>query len=180
MASRDRPTHGTLLNWKFGAPLKTRARRTVATSTSLNLRAVLKTAVTRSGMDVPARLVSGLTGSAKALFVAAAAQAQPHGVVLYVVPGDGDLEEACADVSFFLGALEGLTPAATERVVLPFPSHEVDPYRGMAPHMGVASARARALYCSRPRHGPGPRSRRPPRCCRASPRPNGCSPPRSI
>jgi transcription-repair coupling factor (superfamily II helicase) len=118
----------------------------VATSTSLNLRAVLKTAVTRSGMDVPARVVSGLTGSAKALFVAAAAQAQPHGVVLYVLPGDGDLEEACADVSFFLGALEGLTPAATERVVLPFPSHEVDPYRGMAPHMGVASARARALY----------------------------------
>jgi len=118
----------------------------VATSTSLNLRAVLKTAVTRSGMDVPARVVSGLTGSAKALFVAAAAQAQPHGVVLYVLPGDGDLEEACADVSFFLGALEGLTPAATERVVLPFPSHEVDPYRGMAPHMGVTSARARALY----------------------------------
>ena len=118
----------------------------MATSTSLNLRAVLKTAVTRSGMDVPARLVSGLTGSAKALFVAAAAQAQPHGVVLYVLPGDGDLEEASADVSFFLGALEGLTPAATERVVLPFPSHEVDPYRGMAPHMGVASARARALY----------------------------------
>ena len=118
----------------------------MATSTSLNLRAVLKTAVSRSGMDVPARLVSGLTGSAKALFVAAAAQAKPHGVVLYVLPGDGDLEEACADVSFCLAALEGLTPAATERVVLPFPSHEVDPYRGMAPHMGVTSARARALY----------------------------------
>jgi len=90
-------------------------------------------------MDVPARVVSGLTSSAKALFVAAAAQAQPHGVVLYVLPGDGDLEEACADVSFFLGALEGLTPASTERVVLPFPSHEVDPYRGMAPHMGLAA-----------------------------------------
>jgi transcription-repair coupling factor (superfamily II helicase) len=118
----------------------------VATSTSLNLRAVLKTAVARSGMDVPARLVSGLTSSAKALFVAAAAQARPHGVVLYVVPSDGDLEETCADVAFFLGALEGLSQAATDRVVLPFPSHEVDPYRGMSPHMGVASARARALY----------------------------------
>jgi hypothetical protein len=76
-------------------------RLTVATSTSLNLRALLKTAVTRSGMDVPARLVSGLTDSAKALFVAAAAQAKPHGVVLYVVPSDGDLEQTCADVSFF-------------------------------------------------------------------------------
>ena len=118
----------------------------MATSTSLNLRAVLKTAVTRSGMDAPARSVSGLTPSAKALFVAAAAHAQPNGVVLYVVPGDGDLEETCADVSFFLAALEGLTPAATERAVLPFPSHEVDPYRGLAPHIGVTSVRARALH----------------------------------
>ena len=118
----------------------------MATSTSLNLRAVLKTAVTRSGMDAPARAVSGLTPSAKALCVAAAAHAQPTGVVLYVVPGDGDLEETCADVSFFLAALEGLTPAATERAVLPFPSHEVDPYRGLAPHIGVTSVRARALY----------------------------------
>jgi transcription-repair coupling factor (superfamily II helicase) len=118
----------------------------VATSTSLNLRAVLKAAVTRSGMDASARSVSGLTASAKALFVASAAHAQAKGVVLYVVPGDGDLEEACADVAFFLAALEGLTPAAVERAVLPFPSHEVDPYRGLAPHIGVTSVRARALY----------------------------------
>jgi transcription-repair coupling factor (superfamily II helicase) len=118
----------------------------VSTATSLNLRAVLKTAVSRGGMDVPARVVSGLTGSAKALWVAAAAQAQPGIVVLYVVPSDGDLEQSCADVSFFLAALEGLTPAATERAVLPLPSHEVDPYRGLAPHIGVTSVRARALY----------------------------------
>jgi transcription-repair coupling factor (superfamily II helicase) len=118
----------------------------MSTATSLNLRAVLKTAVTRSGMDIPARVVSGLTGSAKALFVAAAAQAQSGTVVLYVVPGDGDLEQSCADVSFFLAALEGLTPAATERAVLPFPSHEIDPYRGLSPHIGVTSVRARALY----------------------------------
>jgi len=118
----------------------------MSTTTSLNLRAVLKTAAARSGMDVPARAVSGLTGSAKALFVASAAQAQPNTVVLYVVPNDGELEESCADVSFFLAALEGLTAAATERAVLPFPSHEVDPYRGLAPHVGVTSVRARALY----------------------------------
>ena len=120
--------------------------KSVATSTSLNLRAVLKTAVARSGMDAPARAVSGLTASAKALFVAGAAHAQPNDVVLYVVPGDGELEETCADVSFFLAALEGLTPAAAERAVLPFPSHEVDPYRGLAPHIGVTSVRARALH----------------------------------
>ena len=118
----------------------------MTTSTSLNLRAVLKTAIARSGMDVPALVVSGLTPAAKAFFVANVAHARPHGVVLYVVPRDGDLEEACADVGFFLGALDGLTPAAVERAVLPYPSHEIDPYRGLAPHIGVTSARARALY----------------------------------
>jgi transcription-repair coupling factor (superfamily II helicase) len=97
-------------------------------------------------MDTAARAVSGLTSPAKALLVASAAHAQPNGVVLFVVPGDGELEETCADVSFFLAALEGLAPAAAERAVLPFPSHEVDPYRGLAPHIGVTSVRARALY----------------------------------
>ena len=118
----------------------------MTTSTSLNLRAVLKAAVTRSGMDVPARAFSGLTPSAKALFVAAAAQALPHGVVLYVVPGDGDIEESLADVSFFLSALEGWSQSTADRAVLAFPSHEIDPYRGLAPHFGVTSARARALH----------------------------------
>jgi transcription-repair coupling factor (superfamily II helicase) len=97
-------------------------------------------------MDAPAPAVAGLTPSAKALFVAAAAHAQPAGVVLYVVPGDGDLEEACGDVAFFLAALEGFAPAVVERAVLPFPSHEVDPYRGLEPHIGVTSVRARALH----------------------------------
>src|SRR5262245_14186011 len=97
-------------------------------------------------MDVPARVVAGLTPTAKALLVAGAAHARQQAVVLYVLPGDGDLETACSDVSFFLGALEGLTPAALERAVLAFPSHEVDPYRGLAPHVGVTSARARALH----------------------------------
>src|SRR5262245_59241082 len=116
------------------------------TSTSLNLRAVLKAAIARSGMDVPAREASGLTASAKALFVAAASQARPHETILYVVPTDGDLEESVADIAFFLGALEGLPSTATERAVLPLPSHEIDPYRGLAPHVGVTSARARALH----------------------------------
>jgi transcription-repair coupling factor (superfamily II helicase) len=118
----------------------------VTTSTSLNLRALLKAAVARSGMETPALAVSGLTPSAKALYVAAAAQALPHGVVLYVVPGDAELEEAVGDVCFFVAALEGLSPEGADRAVLPFPSHEVDPYRGLAPHVGVTSARARALH----------------------------------
>src|SRR5438034_7509088 len=97
-------------------------------------------------MDAPATAASGLTPAAKALFVAAASQALPHGVVLFVVPSDGDLEQAAGDVRFFVSALEGLSEDAAERAILPFPSHEVDPYRGLAPHFGVASARARALH----------------------------------
>ena len=118
----------------------------MTTSTSLNLRALLKTAITRSGMDVPADVVSGLTPSAKAFFIASTAHAMPHGVVLYVVPGDGDLEQTVSDIGFFLSALEGLSATAADRAVLPFPSHEIDPYRGLAPHAGVTSARARALH----------------------------------
>jgi transcription-repair coupling factor (superfamily II helicase) len=97
-------------------------------------------------MELSAREVSGLTPAAKALFVAAAANAQPHAVIVYVVPGDGDIDQTVSDVEFFLGALEGLTIAAADRPVLPFPSHEIDPYRGMSPHVGVTSARARALH----------------------------------
>jgi transcription-repair coupling factor (superfamily II helicase) len=118
----------------------------VTISTSLNLRAALKTATARIGLDAPAHVVSGLTASAKALAVAAAAHGAPHGAVLYVVPSDGELETAVGDVRFFLGALEGLTEAAADRAVLAFPSYEVDPYRGLAPHVGVTSARARALH----------------------------------
>ena len=66
-------------------------------------------------MDVPARVVSGLTPSAKALCVAGAAHARPNGAVLYVVPGDGDLEQAVSDVAFFLTAVEGLSASAVSK-----------------------------------------------------------------
>ena len=116
------------------------------TSTSLNLIALFKSAISRSGMDRPARAFSGLTAAAKAFYVAGAAHAIPRGSVLFVVPGDRDLEEAVADIRFFLGSLEGLGYASVEHAVRPFPSHEIDPYRGMEPHVGVTAARARALH----------------------------------
>ena len=51
--------------------------------------------------------------------------------------------------------------------MLPFPSHEIDPYRGLSPHFDIASARARALHAlSRVRRGWSLRRRR--RCCRDS------------
>src|SRR5262249_31755451 len=119
----------------------------VSTATSsLNLRALLKTAIARGGLDTSARLVTGPSAAAKALLVAAAAHARPKGVVLYVVPGDADIDQATTDIGFFLASLEGLSTASVDRAILPFPSHEVDPYRGLAPHVGVTSARARALH----------------------------------
>ena len=50
--------------------------------------------------------------------------------------------------------MEGLSGSAADRAVLPFPSHEIDPYRGLAPHVGVTSARARALHAIGSRHRP--------------------------
>src|SRR5687767_9824920 len=67
------------------------------------------------------------------------------GPVILVVPTDPDVEQMTADARFFLSAIKGLSDAQAEQAVLPFPSQEVDPYRGLAPHLEVASARARAL-----------------------------------
>ncbi|HXG54294.1 MAG TPA: transcription-repair coupling factor [Vicinamibacterales bacterium] len=111
--------------------------------TSLALRALLKTAVSRVRMGAAGTLVGGLTEPAKGMFAAAAAARDR---VLLVVPTDADVERMTADTRFFLSALEGLSDTDLERVVLPFPSHEVDPYRGLAPHFEIASARARALH----------------------------------
>ncbi len=87
--------------------------------------------------------MTGLTPAAAALHAAALAQ---DGVVFLVVPTDADVERITADARFFLANLQGLGEADAVRRVLPFPSPEVDPYRGLTPHLEVASARARALH----------------------------------
>jgi transcription-repair coupling factor (superfamily II helicase) len=120
----------------------------VPTATSLTLRAILNSAISKSRLTSPVRALSGLTPAAKALAAATASHRAAEAVVLYVLPSDADLETATNDVRFFLGGLEGLSESATERAVLPFPSHQVDPYRGLAPHFRVASARARALHAA--------------------------------
>ena len=120
----------------------------MSTTTSLTLRALLKDAVTRTGLDVPGGDVTGLSPSAQALAVAALAHAEPERLIVTIVPSDADVDRATADVRFFLSAIEGLPEAAAERVVLPLPSHEIDPYRGLAPHLRVTSARARALHAA--------------------------------
>jgi transcription-repair coupling factor (superfamily II helicase) len=113
------------------------------TSSSLTLRALLKEAAGRLGMGVVGGRVTGLTPAAKAMYVAAAAARTP---VLLVVPTDADAEQFTSDARFFFAALQGLNHEEVERSVLPLPSHEVDPYRGLLPHFEIASARARALH----------------------------------
>ncbi|MEO8077521.1 MAG: CarD family transcriptional regulator, partial [Acidobacteriota bacterium] len=113
------------------------------TSSSLTLRSLLKTAAGRLRLGLPAAKVSGLTGPAKALYAAAAAE---RGMTVLVVPTDSDVETMTRDARFFFSALTGVSDTEIERIVLPFPSHEVDPYRGLAPHFDIASARARALH----------------------------------
>ena len=90
-----------------------------------------------------------------------------------VVPSDADVERLTEDTRFFTGAIEGHGRDAIERLVLPFPSHEVDPYRGLAPHLRVASARARALYGASAGEARIVMRRRW-RCCRRSARRSGC------
>jgi hypothetical protein len=95
----------------------------VPVSTSLSLQALLKSAVARSGMGVPASRIRGLTPAAQALCVAGAAVRSRS--VLLIVADDPDVERATRDVRFFVGAIEGMSAAAVERAVLPFPSGRV-------------------------------------------------------
>ena len=120
----------------------------MSTATSLSVRALLNSAIAKTGLAGRGRAYSGLTPPAKALAVAAAAHSARDAVVLFVVPTDAELETATSDVRFFLSALEALSDAVAERAVLPFPSFQVDPYRGLAPHFHVASARARGLHAA--------------------------------
>ncbi len=118
----------------------------MSTTTSLTLRALLKTAVARTGIDSPGGTIAGLSPSAQGLALASLSHSNPERLVVAVVPTDADVERLTEDTRFFAGAIEGRGTDDIERLVLPFPSHEVDPYRGLAPHLRVASARARALF----------------------------------
>ncbi len=78
--------------------------------------------------------------------MAAAAKRLPDHTILLVVPTDAEIESIVGDISFLLSVLEGSAASVVERQVLPFPSTQVDPYRGFQPHFKVASARARVLH----------------------------------
>jgi transcription-repair coupling factor (superfamily II helicase) len=115
----------------------------IGPTSSLAFRSLLKASATRAGLDRPVRRLTGLTPAAMALRAGLLAQDSPW---LVVVATDADVEQMTADARFFLSVLQGVSEAETSALVLPFPSQEVDPYRGLAPHLEVASARARALF----------------------------------
>ena len=111
-------------------------------ATSLTLSAILKTTAARAGLGSASPVVTGLSPAAQAFAAAATAATAP---VVLVVPSDAGVEQMTADARFFGGALLGIPESEMARTILPFPSPEVDPYRAIAPHLDVASARARAL-----------------------------------
>ena len=112
-------------------------------TSSLALRALLKSSASRAGLGRPRASLTGLSHAAVAYHTAVAAES--HSIFL-VVPTDADVEQMVSDARFFLANLEGLSAADAERAVLPLPSQEVDPYRGLQPHLEVASARSAALF----------------------------------
>ncbi len=128
------------------APVPERAACTyMPTATpSLTLRALFSRSAGRAGLDASGGVIAGLTPAAKALAAVVAVRAH-GGTTLLIAPADRDLEQLTADARFFYSALEGASEEATERAVVPLPSLQVDPYRGMSPHFRVAAARARAL-----------------------------------
>jgi transcription-repair coupling factor (superfamily II helicase) len=65
---------------------------------------------------------------------------------VFIVPADEEVDRLAADTRFFMAALEGASAAALQEAVKTFPSLQIDPYRNLAPHFGVASARAAALH----------------------------------
>ena len=116
-------------------------------ATSLTLRALFSQAIARTGLDRSAPITAGLTPAAKALAAVGAARTGT-GVTLLIAPTDKDVEQLTADARFFYAALEGASEADVEHAVLPLPSIQVDPYRGMTPHFRVSAARARALHAA--------------------------------
>jgi len=112
-------------------------------TSSLALRALFKAAASQSGLGRSRSMLTGLSPAALAYHVAVVAE---DGPVVVVVPTDAAVEQLVSDARFFLANIGGLTAADVDRAVLRFPSQEVDPYRGLLPHLEVASARASALH----------------------------------
>src|SRR5256885_4360504 len=86
-------------------------------------------------------IVSGLAGSARALFLAGLWQSLRRPLIV-VTPQDRGVETLAADIAYFHGELN----AGGYNRVCPFPAWETDPYAGLTPHADIQQARATTLW----------------------------------
>ena len=86
----------------------------------------------------PARILEGLHQADAALVIAAHYCSHP-GPYLWLCKDNRKAEEIARDVRFFV-------PPENQDEVLVIPGSEVDPYRGLSPHPGIAARRAAALW----------------------------------
>src|SRR5260370_32585417 len=102
----------------------------------------------------PAIVVSGIAGSARALFLAALEKRTGRQVVL-LTRSNQEIEEIPPDVEFFYSAVNSGSAEQIDRSrVLAIPSSESDPYDGVSPHPDVLEQRALALYRAAKRPSP--------------------------
>ena len=86
-------------------------------------------------------VVSGLSGSARALFIAGLWNSLRRPLIV-VTPQDRGVETLATDITYFHNELNG---SGANRVC-PFPAWETDPYAGLTPHADIQQARATALW----------------------------------
>jgi transcription-repair coupling factor (superfamily II helicase) len=91
-------------------------------------------------------IVSGLAGSARALFLAALEKRTGRQIVL-LTRSNREIEDIQPDVEFFYSAMNARSSRVVDcSPVLAIPSSESDPYDGVSPHPDVLEQRALALY----------------------------------
>ncbi len=87
-------------------------------------------------------VVSGVSGSARALFIAGLWQSLRRPLIL-VTPHDKNVSALASDIEYFHRALN------SSAQVCAFPELEIDPYSGLMPHAGILQTRATTLWCLR-------------------------------
>ncbi|HEY2380679.1 MAG TPA: transcription-repair coupling factor [Terriglobia bacterium] len=86
-------------------------------------------------------IVSGLTGSSRALFIAGLWNSLRRPVIV-VTPQDRAVEALATDIRYFHGELN----SNGGNRVSAFPAWETDPYAGLTPHADIQQARATTLW----------------------------------
>jgi len=89
----------------------------------------------------PDVVVSGLSGTSRALFIAGLAQTLRRPLIV-VTPQDRAVDALATDINYFHSELN--TNGANR--VSPFPAWETDPYAGLTPHADIQQTRATTLW----------------------------------